>query len=332
VLPVLPVLPAARVTVDRAASTLVIELPAVDLPSRQGEHEPMVTLTTHVVVVPIDAMLHGARVEVVDGTGRVLPRVLLHHVNLADPARRELFAPISLNILAASKETPSLAVPRLLLGLPVARGQRLLASGMLANPTSTTYRGARVRVVLSYAAPGRVFPLYHAYPWVMDVMFPLGQQPGGSKAFDLPPGRTARSWESRPAVAGRIVGLGGHLHDYGVSLELRDVTTNEVLWHGVPVREASGRVLSVPVTTFYGWRGLGVRVVPTHRYRITVVYDNPTGHTLRNGGMGAVAGLFVPDRGAAWPSVDPADPAYRVDLLDTIHYGAGDMMMDHLAP
>jgi hypothetical protein len=32
-----------------------------------------------------------------------------------------------------------------------------------------------------------------------------------------------------------------------VSLELRDVTTNEVLWRGAPVREADGRVLEMPV-------------------------------------------------------------------------------------
>jgi hypothetical protein len=30
--------------------------------------------------------------------------------------------------------------------------------------------------------------------------------------------------------------------------------------------------------------------------------------------MGAVAGLFVPDRGTRWPVVDTTDPVYREDL------------------
>src|SRR3989475_6096346 len=70
----------------------------------------------------------------------------------------------------------------------------------------------------------------------MDVQFPLGRRPGGSKAFDLPPGRTERHWESSPAVPGTILGMGGHLHDHGVSLEVKDVTTGEILWHVEPVR------------------------------------------------------------------------------------------------
>jgi hypothetical protein len=41
---------------------------------------------------------------------------------------------------------------------------------------------------------------------------------GGFHSYDLPPGRSERSWEGRPAVGGRILALGGHLHRYGVSL------------------------------------------------------------------------------------------------------------------
>ena len=91
-------------------------------------------------------------------------------------------------------------------------------------------------------------------------------------------------------------------------------------------------MLSVPVKLFYGWHGVGVRVEPSHTYRVTAVYDNPTGRVLHDGGMGAIGGLFVPDRDAQWPVVNPADPSYRQDLYDMLHYGeGGGMMMDHLA-
>lgn len=328
-LPALAALPSAEVRVDAEAGRLVLTLPPVDLPAAPAGHIPMTRLPLYQAVVPVDASLYAARVQLVDASGRRLPNTLLHHFNLSDPGRRELFLPIGLHLLATSKETPELHVPGLLFGLPLSRGQRLVASAMVHNPTSRPYHGVRVQLVLGYREPGRIFPLFEAYPWVMDVRFPVGRQPGGSKAFDLPPGRSSRSWEASPAIPGRIIGLGGHLHDFGVALELRDVTAGRVLWRGEPVRDSSGQVLRVPVKRFYGWRGLGVRIYPEHRYRLTVIYDNPTGRVLKDGGMGAVAGLFVPDADAAWPAVDTMDADYRQDLLDTMNPGGPVMMMEH---
>ena len=310
-------LPTASVTMVR--NDLVIELPAIDLPAGMaGMEEPMVRTPLAAAVVPASGSLSGFRVDVVDSAGRVLPKALLHHVNLSDPGRRELFLPIGLHIFAASKETPAATVPWLLFGLPIRKGQRFITSAMLANPTSVAYRGVRVRLVLRLTPAHRPWPLFPAYPWVMDVLFPLGQQPGGSKAFPLPPGRTSRSWVSSPALPGTILGMGGHIHDYGVSVEFADSTTGEVIWRGIPERDSTGEVRSLSPARFYRWNRLGVHITPEHRYRITVTYDNPTGRVIPDGGMGAVAGLFIPDRGTTWPAVDPADPAYSQDLHDTL--------------
>ncbi|HZH80260.1 MAG TPA: hypothetical protein VFD68_03080 [Gemmatimonadales bacterium] len=328
-------LPHAAVVVDTNAERLVIELPAVDIPASQAGRELMVGLPLCQVLVPLDASLHSAHVELVDGAGHVLPRRMLHHFNLSDPDHRELFLPIGLHLLAASRETPAITVPRWLFGLPLARGQRLLAGAMLANSSPVAYHGVRVRLVLRYVRGGLPWPLYRAYPWAIDVQYPLGRPPTGSKAFDLPPGRTERFWEGSPAIPGTIIGLGGHLHDYGVSLELKDMTTGEALWHGEPETDGAGRVITFPLARFYGWRRLGVHVTTGHRYRLTVVYENPTGKEIRDGGMGAVAGLFVPDRGATWPAVDPADTLYQQDQAATLLSGGAedmaDMMMGHHA-
>jgi hypothetical protein len=326
-------LPHAAVTVDSVQHRLVIELPPVDLPAAQrGGADAMVGLPLCQVLVPLSAALHSARVAVVDEAGRPLPQQFLHHFNLSDPDHRELFLPIGLHLLAASKETPRIDVPRLLFGLPLERGQRLIAGAMLANPSVIAYHHVRVRLVLHYVPAGRPWPLYRTYPWAIDVQYPLGRPPTGSKAFDLPPGRTVRFWEGSPAIGGTILGLGGHLHDYGVSLELRDVTTGRVLWYGKPIT-AGPRVVSFPLARFYGWHRLGIHVEPAHRYRLTAIYENPTGHLIPDGGMGAVAGLFVPDHGAVWPPVDTTDSLYREDLLATIRSGGSSdrMMMDHAA-
>jgi hypothetical protein len=344
-------LPPAAVRVDSAAHRIVIELPGVDLPAARpgrgrgsgeggaggaggggGGGEAMVGVPLCRVVVPVSASLYSARVEIVDAAGRAVPRETLHHFNLTDPDHRELFLPISLHILAASRETPPIAIPRALFGLPLARGQRLMAGAMLVNTSAVAYRGVRVRLVLRYTAAGRPWPLLRTYPWAIDVRYPLGRPPTGSKAFDLAPGRTTRSWEGSPAIPGTILGLGGHLHDYGESLELRDVTTGELLWRGTPITDGAGHVRGFPLARFYNWHRLGIHITPAHRYRLTAVYENPTGRLIRDGGMGAVAGLFVPDRGAAWPAVDPADTLYQRDLAATLRAGspgATMMMMGH---
>ena len=321
-------LPHARVSVDRQNRTLVVELPPIDLPAAARGTEFMTNVPVHQVVVPLDISLHSARVVVVDSAGRELPRVLLHHMNITDPSHRDLFLPSSLHILAASKETPALNVPRLLLGLPLERGQRLIAYAMLANTTQTPYRGVRVRAVFGYSPLGRIFPLLRAYPWVLDAMFPLGRRPGGSKAFELPPGRTVRSWESSPAIPGYVLGVGGHVHDYAVSLELADATTGRVIWRAAPIRDSLGHVLRMPVARLYNWHSFGVHIVPAHRYRITVTYENPTGRVLPHGGMGAVAGLFVPERGMRWPVVDTTNAIYRQDLQDVFVGGRMSHDMD----
>ena len=163
----------------------------------------------------------------------------------------------------------------------------------------------------------------------MDVKHPVGGT-GGSKAFDLPPGHSEQSWESTPAIPGTILGIGGHVHDYAVRLEFRDVTADEVLWAVAPKTDAEGHVIELPFGRFYRFYRLGKQIQPDHRYRVTVVYENPTGHMITDGGMGAVAGAIIPDHGASWPPVDVDDPTYQADLLNTLaNMGNGMVMHGH---
>jgi hypothetical protein len=71
-----------------------------------------------------------------------------------------------------------------------------------------------------------------------------------------------------------------------------------------------------------------VHIEPSHRYRVTVYYDNPTGQRIRNGGMGVVGGLFSPDRGVAWPATPPGDSLYQQDLRHAMRIGGGGHDMD----
>jgi hypothetical protein len=112
-----------------------------------------------------------------------------------------------------------------------------------------------------------------------------------------------------------VLALGGHLHQYGVALRFRDVTEGRDLWVAQPARDTAGEVLAVPTTEFL-WRG-GVTLHPDHVYRLTAVYDNPTGHVIADGAMGTLGGVFLPARSAHWPEVVRGDANYRLDVQVT---------------
>ena len=299
--------PGPRIFLDDANGTLVLDLAPMDLPARTPHHAiaqpPVATLE-----IPESGSIYGFRVQVVDSAGHALPDELIHHFNLIDPDHRELFLPISRRLLAAGHETGAIQLPRLLFGLPLKQGEHVVASAMVENMTPTAYRQARVRLVMRFTPARRPWPLFSASPWQMDVAFPVGD-----KSFALPPGRSSRSYEGSPAVPGKIVGLGGHMHDYGRVIEFTDVTSGAVIYRASPVADAAGQIESIPVAKLYGWTRLGVHIVPEHRYRISVSYDNPTGAPIPDGGMGVVGGLFVPDHGVTWPAADPRDSLYQAD-------------------
>ena len=300
----LSALPASRVTTDPRRAEFTIELPPVDLPAGPGAHsrEPV-----GVAELSVTGAIFGLRTEVVDEAGRPLPAEFIHHFNVMAPSDRELFLPIARRVAASGMETGVVRLPWLLFGAPIRAGERVIANAMLHNPTPTAYRAVRIRMILSYVPSYRPWPLFTALPWQLDVAFPVGD-----KSFDLPPGRSERAYEGSPAVPGDLVAIGGHLHEYGESIELWDATSGALLWRGEPASGAHGG--RVPIGMLYSLTRLGTHIVPTRRYRIRVVYDNPTGRVVTAGGMGVIAGLFVPDRDAVWPQVDPGDSLYQQDL------------------
>ena len=312
----------ARIFLDTRGDALVIDLAPGDLPARTPHHAiaqpPVATLE-----IPQTGSIYGFRVEVVDSAGAVLPDELIHHFNLIDPDHRELFLPISRRLLAAGHETGTIRLPWLLFGLPLEQGEHVVASAMVENLTATTYHQARVRLVMNFTPAGRPWPLFRASPWQMDVAFPVGD-----KSFTLPPGRSSRTYEGRPAVAGKIIGLGGHMHDYGRVIEFADATSGQTIYRAAPVADSAGRIESVPIAMLYGWTQLGVHIVPEHRYRVTVTYDNPTGEAILDGGMGVVGGLFVPDHGVQWPAADRVDSLYQEDYRHYMRLEGGHDMMD----
>jgi len=301
----------ARLTAGVAADghELVLSLGPLDLPAGATHHQVLQPAAQE-IAIPQDGWLRGFSLELVDHAGRRVPQAVLHHLNLMMPDRRELFSPIMLRIGAAGEETGPVELPWLM-GFKVARGEKVLVTSMFSNEASRqAYQGVTLRVHMPFTNAGTWLPPLSVYPFYIDVM-----PPAGIHAYDLPPGKSQKSWDAHPATAARLLGLGGHLHRYGTLLRFEDATAGKVLWEARPHLDAHGEVVGMPTGTFW-WRG-GLKVQPGHVYRVTAFYDNPTGRTIPEGAMGALGGILVPGRGATWPAVNPTDPEYRKDVQVT---------------
>jgi hypothetical protein len=146
-------------------------------------------------------------------------------------------------------------------------------------------------------------------------------------------------WEGSPAVEGRILGIGGHLHNYATELRLEDMTTGTVVWNAAPELDENGSVIGVPSENL--WWHLGTKIYPDHVYRIYVEYDNPTDAALPDGGMGAIGGVLWIGKDVEWPAVDRENPLYLTDVVNTLespdvlsghgHGDHGNMEMDAAA-
>ena len=281
---------------------LVFELGPIRLPAN-AMHDDISQPPPLTVLAGVEGWAHGYTIELIDSAGRAVPQKVVHHVNVIAPQKRELFSEIMLRLAAAGSETAPVGLPWFL-GYQLGKSDSVLVSAMFHNPSSTDYGTVFLRVRMPLKKKGVVGAMA-IYPFYLDVM-----PPAGSHSFDLPPGRSVQFWEGKPAISGRILGLSGHLHKYGTSLTLEDRTTGKVIWEGRPKVDANGEVQAMPLKKFL--RSFGVSVDTSHTYRLTAVYDNPTGEPIIDGGMGALGGVFKPGD-KKWPAVSPKHPDYVLD-------------------
>lgn len=102
--------------------------------------------------------------------------------------------------------------------------------------------------------------------------------------FFVPPGRHLQQSEFRFPDDRTIHFMGPHLHPHGTSVELFNVSRQELVWKGTRIKDQEGRV--VGTERYSSIEGYTVRAGET--FRLTSVYDNPTDHPID-----AMAGLFI---------------------------------------
>ncbi len=306
-----PALPETSELIDirllEDAREIEIVIGPVSLPAGSGHLRPPVQLGK----LPVEGWMHGFAWEIRDAGGTVLNERLLHHVNVIDPDNRELFSSIPRRVMAAGRETKGESLPWVL-GYPLQPETRVLVSVMFASLPDESVDSAYLHITLSYTPsedPGWLGP-WNVYPFYLDVMGPVGE-----KEFPLPPGTHGMSWEGSPAIDGRILGIGGHLHDYADWIRLEDMTTGKMVWESEPERDENGRTIAVPTSKLW-WRG-GVKIRKDHVYRISVQYTNTLETPTPDGGMGAIGGVILAAN-AEWPEFSRDDPDYVQDLRNTL--------------
>lgn len=272
---------------------------------------------------PVDGWFRGFRIEVVDGAGNTLPREVMHHMIMVNYDRRQLLYSAAERIMGAGSETGDAVLPKSV-GVPVHAGMRLGVYVAWHNATGAPIDEAYLKIALIWSPKNLMPQPVSSLPIYMDVNLEVG----GTNTFDIPPGRAEKSYEFSVPVGGRLLGISGHLHDYGVAVRLEDAETGKVITQVNGKRQPDGKVTGMERKLF-GVLGRGLKLRSDKRYRVVGIYDNPTGETIPLGAMAEIVGLYVPDDMALWPKLDPNDPTLQLDLASLAEMGREPDAMDH---
>jgi hypothetical protein len=166
---------------------------------------------------PVDGWFRGFKYEIVDAKGNVLDRRLMHHMIVVNFDRRQLLYPAVERIAGAGSETDDASVPKTI-GVPLSKGMDLGFYIMWHNESGKDLDGVYLKYTMLWTPTNQNPRPVTSLPIYMDVNLTVG----GSNTFDVPPGRSEKAYEFTLPVGGKLLGVGGHLHDYGSFVKLVD--------------------------------------------------------------------------------------------------------------
>jgi len=294
-----------KISVSHPSDTiLVVRLGPVNLPAHAMHHD-VHQLALQTWRMPAGGWLRGYKVEMVDARGNVLPRVMLHHAEVVDLDRRDLLRHAYNRVVSQGKETSDLLLPAGM-GYPVAANQQMGINAMLHNPTGDAYPAAYVRATF------RIIPA--GTPNVRNIMSFYAEtsyDSTGDSDFDLPPGELTKEVDFTVPIAGQVLAVGGHIHDYGQRFVVARADAPDTLYNAVPRTDSTGAVLGMPTQPMFG---RAFHIAAGDRFVMKVTYDNTSGELLEKAGMGTFGVVFAPDDVAQWPALNRDDPEVRRDL------------------
>jgi hypothetical protein len=256
---------------------------------------------------PVDGWLRGFRLSA-SACGRPAEsRSTLHHLIIANLARRQLIHPAMERLFAVGSETPDVVLPKTV-GIPLSQGTplaiRIAWSPPPGEPCAVTYR-----LALLWSPKNLVPEPTSVLPFYVDVYH---EDVLASNVFSLPPGRSVQSLDFRLPTSGRLLAAGAHLHWLGKQVALVELGGGDTLSRLRAQPDSESNTLRIE-RRLYGVGGRGLKLEGNADYRVVSEYFNPADSVLPDGGMAHFVGLFAPDRSAAWPAPDWTDPVLAED-------------------
>jgi hypothetical protein len=288
---------------DPVAHIITLRVGPLDLPANTS-HLKMPQPPELVWTIRASGWLLAYHPKLVDSSGNSVPGAVLHHVAFWNENRSDFLCPNKdEHIFGAGGELTDWAmIPGF--GYRVEKGDRIRIETMTHNPTDTSHYKVYLEVAVPYlddAVPAAVKNLYPAW---MDV------GSCGNSSYDLPPGASKKTGTVPVKFSGILLGVGGHMHDFGQQLILEDSRSKDPVATLHARVDDRGRLLGIPVVTFFQTGGYAFTAGDA--LTITSTYNNPTAKLLKDGAMGIVVGYFAPQDPSAldnlrhparrWPS------------------------------
>jgi len=289
--------------VDSASHTATLRVGPMNLPANTG-HMKMPQPPDQTWAIPFNGWLLAYHPRLVDASGNAVPGTLLHHTAFWNENRSDFLCPNKEEHIfgAGSEMTDWAEVPGY--GYHVQKGDKIRIETMVYNPTATSYDKVYLEVAIPFQdATESAAPRKNVYPAWMDV------KSCGNSGYDIPSGKSEKSGTVTVKYDGVLLGVGGHLHDYGRQIVLQDVSRNETVATLDAKVDEKGMLESMPVKLFVqegGYKFSAGDVLKT-----SATYDNPTGKLLRDGAMGIAVGYFAPNDDAKMAALRRKTPPAR---------------------
>jgi hypothetical protein len=280
-----------KMTVHQVAGDAIeIRLGPYDLPAHTS-HDTMAQAPEFFWDVPFDGWLVSYAPNLIDAEGNDVPQKLLHHVAFYNTGRSDFLCPNKEEHIFGAGGEMNRWPPLPGFGYQVHRGDRVRINTMFHNPTGTSYPRAYLSVQVNFVTSDAVQAGIPALRGVFPVWFDVMQC--AESAYDLKAGDSTKSGQFQMQQSGLLLGLGGHLHDYGHSLTVVDLTRKEQIAKLSADLDDKGSIQSMPIVTFLS--AGGYRLSIGDKVQVSAEYVNVTGQTLADGAMGIAVGYFLPD-------------------------------------